>query len=50
VDRRVGELTAAGLNEADARRQVLGSAALLATLAPAIRAATIAPVILLQQE
>jgi predicted permease len=29
---------------------VLGSAALLATLAPAIRAATIAPVILLQQE
>ena len=29
---------------------VLGSAALLATLLPAIRAATIAPVILLQQE
>jgi ABC-type lipoprotein release transport system permease subunit len=29
---------------------VLGSAALLATLLPAIRAATIAPVILLQQD
>jgi putative ABC transport system permease protein len=29
---------------------VLGSAALLATLFPAIRAATIAPVIVLQQE